>query len=139
MISQISSYGYGGASAFGGMQGAGGQGRGKMRAFIEQGVQNGSISQESAQTLMAQGQQFRQMKQAAQADGQITPEERSQLQAYRQQMMSMIGQFSQGDSGMAGVAGMDQMGGCQCQGGAQSSQFVSAVPQLNPMAQMGMM
>lgn len=137
MINSISSYGYGAASPYGGMQAMNGasQGGGRMRALIDQGVQNGTISQQDAQALQAQGQQFRQMKQAAMADGQITEDERNQLRSYRQQMMSMIGGFNQGGGGME----MAGMGGCQCQGGAQNAGFVSAVPQMNPMMQMGMM
>ena len=66
-----------------------------MRSQIQQGIQNGSISQDEAQQLRSTKQQMRQMRQSAMADGQISPQERSQLQSYRQQMTQMVSQYSQ--------------------------------------------
>ncbi len=73
----------------------GGQGQGGgFGSQIQQGIQNGTISQTEAQSLSAPLQEMQQYKQSAMADGQVTQEEHAQLKAYGDQMRQMISQYS---------------------------------------------
>ena len=75
--------------------GRGGPG-GRFGAQIHQGVQNGTISRQEAESLREPMQEMREFKQSVMADGQVTQEEHAQLKAYRDQMRQMISQYSQG-------------------------------------------
>lgn len=69
---------------------------GGLGAKIHEGIQNGTINRNEADALMSKRQELQQLKQQAMADGQVTPEEQSQLRSYRQQMGQMLSQSSQG-------------------------------------------
>ena len=74
-----------------------GPGRGRrgggLRAKIQQGLQNGTITKEEAQSIRAQRQKMHQLKQSVMADGQVSPQEHKQLKSYRRQMGSIVNSF----------------------------------------------